>query len=188
MVDVMGTLVRRLDDVVHFSRVLSDNLTLEERRHPLSRLLTQVTSRHAASAARRDVSLVLDGDPASVIVDCDASEIGKALSHLIMNAIEHAPPDSRVVVRAVVTDDASLVISVEDDGPGVSPEVLASLLSPYFDGQPVGNGMGLGLSVAKLVCEAHGGVLSFHTAPGRGTTALVQIPADRVSVGSRSAA
>jgi signal transduction histidine kinase len=67
------------------------------------------------------------------------------------------------------------VIEVEDDGPGIPPEVQARLFEPFFSTKP--HGSGLGLPISARIIEHHGGALDFNTSPGEGTTFRIVLPA-----------
>jgi signal transduction histidine kinase len=70
-----------------------------------------------------------------------------------------------------------VVLSVEDDGPGVAPGDRGRLFQPYFTTKP--SGTGLGLFVSRQIVEEMGGTLTFRSEPARGATFLVRLPADR---------
>ena len=78
---------------------------------------------------------------------------------------------------AGVNDAAAVRIDVCDDGPGMSPAVLARIGQPFFTTKDPGTGTGLGVFLARAVFERLGGSLTFRSAPGEGTTAAVTLPA-----------
>ena len=65
---------------------------------------------------------------------------------------------------------------VEDDGPGMTPEVLARVGEPFFSTKGPGAGLGLGVFIARSLCEQMGGRLTLESSPGVGTTARARIP------------
>lgn len=69
-----------------------------------------------------------------------------------------------------------LALTVEDNGPGIPPEVVPKMFDPYFTTKPVGQGTGLGLSIVKRLIEQAGGALHLHTEAGRGTRFTVYLP------------
>jgi signal transduction histidine kinase len=66
------------------------------------------------------------------------------------------------------------VIEVEDNGPGMSEEILARVFEPYFSTKA--EGPGLGLAIAKRIINDHDGFIRVHSAPGRGTRFLIELP------------
>ena len=78
---------------------------------------------------------------------------------------------------AVSVDDGEVVVTVEDDGPGIPADVQSRLFEPFFTTKPVGQGTGLGLEIARRIVEAHRGTLAFTSEPGR-TRFTVRLPAE----------
>src|SRR5204863_2141473 len=70
-----------------------------------------------------------------------------------------------------------VVVTVEDDGPGIPADVQPRLFEPFFTTKPVGQGTGLGLDIARRIVEAHRGTLAFTSEPGR-TRFTVRLPAE----------
>ncbi|HET7825410.1 MAG TPA: ATP-binding protein, partial [Anaeromyxobacter sp.] len=139
-----------------------------------------------------DVQLDLRGDGT---VECIPEELNQVLTNLVQNAIE-AVPDGTGRVRIDGSGDAqTLVLSVADNGPGIPPDVQARLFTPFFTTKGPGRGMGLGLTIARRVVNAHGGTLQLTSAPGAGAEFVVRLPRAqprrdeqaRTSVGAESA-
>ncbi len=93
---------------------------------------------------------------------------------LLQNAFEAGGGPVTLSVEATA---AKLVVRVEDEGGGMSPEVLARVGEPFFSTKPPGQGMGLGLFIARTLSEQMGGRLYLESQPGKGTTATVEIGA-----------
>ncbi|MEM9459688.1 MAG: hybrid sensor histidine kinase/response regulator [Myxococcota bacterium] len=72
----------------------------------------------------------------------------------------------------------TVTIVVEDDGPGMPPEVIARVFEPFFTTKPPGKGTGLGLPVIKRLVETHGGTISIHSSVGEGTRVGLQMPTE----------
>jgi signal transduction histidine kinase len=100
-------------------------------------------------------------------------------SHLLSNAAQAATGDRRisVVVRLGPGGPGKVRLEVADDGDGMAPEVLEHAFDPFFTTRPVGKGMGLGLAVGHAIVTAHGGTIAARSAPGRGTTVTLELPA-----------
>jgi signal transduction histidine kinase len=108
----------------------------------------------------------------------DAGLVEQVLVNLVVNGAQAVPRgrDGRVAVSAAV-DAARIVIVVEDDGQGMAPEVLARVFEPFFTTKPAGEGTGLGLSISRGLVAAVGGTLRLESEAGRGTRAIVELPA-----------
>jgi signal transduction histidine kinase len=113
----------------------------------------------------------------------DGGLVEQVLVNLVVNGAQAVPPGraGRVAVSAAA-DAARTVIVVEDDGQGMAPEVLARVFEPFFTTKPAGEGTGLGLSISRGLLAAVGGTLRLESTPGRGTRAIVELPALERSV------
>jgi two-component system sensor histidine kinase RegB len=80
------------------------------------------------------------------------------------------------VSLSVETEPGNLRIRVQDRGPGMPPEVLDRVGEPFFSTKAPGKGLGLGVFIARSLCEEMGGRLKLESSPGVGTTALAEIP------------
>ncbi|HEY9642040.1 MAG TPA: ATP-binding protein, partial [Coleofasciculaceae cyanobacterium] len=70
-----------------------------------------------------------------------------------------------------------LIVQIQDNASGMSPEVLSKIFDPFFTTKPVGKGTGLGLSISyQIVTQQHGGKLYCTSAPGTGTEFVIEIP------------
>jgi signal transduction histidine kinase/ActR/RegA family two-component response regulator len=115
----------------------------------------------------------------------DPGQIGQVLHNILINAREAMPGGGAIAVRAqnvVAPHDAGdtdaeprVRISIRDDGPGISPEVLRRIFDPYFTTKSGGNG--LGLATAYAIVVKHGGHISADSTPGDGTEFTVDLPA-----------
>ena len=114
-------------------------------------------ARSAAELARREaavrgVAIVVDTAPSAV--SADAAALEQVAYNLVRNAVQASPAGGTVRVTVAAGE-----LGVEDEGPGLSPEVLPRLFEPFFTTKPVGEGTGLGLAVAHGIVREHGGQL-----------------------------
>jgi two-component system, NtrC family, sensor kinase len=128
------------------------------------------------------------------VVECDASQVQQALMALMMNGIEAmASPGSGsrggsmtvAVVRSSV--DGDLIIKVSDTGVGMSEDVKTHIFEPFFTTKSEGKGVGLGLSVVYGIIQGHHGSIDVISAPGKGTTFIITLPAKQPPAKSTSA-
>jgi len=96
--------------------------------------------------------------------------------NLLENAARYAGPDGYVKLE-MVSSNARIVISISDDGPGISPEDLPRVFDRFFTRRLDQDGTGLGLALARAVVEAHGGHIEATSSPGRGATFTVTLSA-----------
>jgi signal transduction histidine kinase len=102
-------------------------------------------------------------------------KFSQVVINLVRNAAQAAPRGGQVTVR-LGESDGRVRLEVADDGPGMSPEVLARVGEPFFTTRG-DEGTGLGVSISRKIVEEHGGTLRYDSAPGRGTRAVVELPA-----------
>jgi two-component system NtrC family sensor kinase len=96
----------------------------------------------------------------------------------VSNALDAMHGGGSLTIR--VKDDGDHVrIDVADTGTGIPPEIRDRIFEPWFTTKEAGRGTGLGLSIARSVVEGHGGRIDVASAPGRGTTVTVVLPAIR---------
>ena len=184
----------QLDDAMrrlHFeaermSRLAEDLLTLAkfDEERPLERSTFRVD--HLASdvaelagAAHPDHDFRVEA--AGVTVDADRFRLHQALTALVDNAAQHTPAGSTVDLR-VVADETSVVVSVSDDGPGLTESEAAVVFDRFARGDAsrsrTSGGSGLGLSIAQAIVHAHGGHISVAATPGAGATFSMRLPFD----------
>lgn len=118
--------------------------------------------------------------PQEAVVSMDPEKIRRVLSNLLENASKFALPDSAPTRLSLVRSGGALEMRVEDDGPGIPPELLSRVFEPFFRADPSRSrktgGYGLGLSLCSRVMEAHGGSIAVENRPGRGAAFVLRLP------------
>jgi signal transduction histidine kinase len=133
------------------------------------RLAKPVLKDRSARVQRRlDPSPPVDGSRASLV---------QVVVNLVTNAAQALRPGGNLAV-SLAPDGARVRLVVEDDGEGMTPDVVARAFEPFF-GTRGGEGIGLGLPIARGIVERHGGTVSLETAPGAGTKVTVRLPASK---------
>ncbi|MEM6837118.1 MAG: PAS domain S-box protein [Cyanobacteria bacterium P01_C01_bin.120] len=111
-------------------------------------------------------------------VECYPSQLNQVLMNLLANAIEAMADsdDAEITITTTVENDWA-VMTIGDNGPGISKPIQAQIFDPFFTTKPVGQGTGMGLSISyQIVAEKHGGELVVQSEPGQGTQFTVKIP------------
>ncbi|MCX5973790.1 MAG: ATP-binding protein, partial [Coprothermobacterota bacterium] len=110
----------------------------------------------------------------------DPEAIHRLVENLLTNAIKFSPRSGEVTIR-LTEEEAQAVLTLKDQGAGISAEEQKSLFLPFQRAatavRSVIPGTGLGLYVAKIIVDAHGGTISLRSKVGRGTTVTVRLPA-----------
>lgn len=136
----------------------------------------------------RGVELELELDESLPYINGDQQKLQQVLLHLLSNAEDALGEEGQKVIRVrtfVEDGGGSVAMEVHDTGRGMSGQALAHAFDPFFTTKNAGAGTGLGLSVSYGIVEAHGGMLSVDSVPGRFTTVRVQLPCPRESVMER---
>jgi signal transduction histidine kinase len=120
----------------------------------------------------RHVTLATALEP-GLVVQGDADRLGRVFVNLLTNAYRHGGPDVRVGASA---DGDQVVIAVEDDGDGVSPQVAAQLFEPFTRATSRRAGHGLGLAIAHGIVDQHGGSIAYEPRLPRGARFVVRLP------------
>ncbi|WP_437786743.1 sensor histidine kinase [Sorangium sp. So ce1097] len=111
---------------------------------------------------------------------CKPGELSQVFLNLLINAAQavecRGKGNGRVVIRA---RDVGYCVALdfEDNGAGMTPDVLGRIFDPFFTTKPVGQGTGLGLTIShKIVVDQHGGTISARSTPGEGSTFTIMLP------------
>lgn len=118
----------------------------------------------------------------------NAGDINHILVNLGSNALDAMPNGGVLTFRTGIQDGNRVTVSLEDDGIGMTPEVLAHVMEPFYTTKEVGQGLGLGLSMTYGVVKAHGGSIDIASQPGQGTTVRLRFPRISAPVQAGSAA
>jgi signal transduction histidine kinase len=137
-----------------------------------------------ASAEAQGVNIILSIPP-EIEVSIERSRMERAFVNLIANALEAMPQGGEVRISAWMREDFVLV-SVEDNGPGIAPEIRANLFQPFVSAGKR-NGLGLGLALSRQTVLDYGGDMWVDPAPRRGARFCFRLPcAVTVAAGSKS--
>lgn len=170
-------------DMVHIIRQLLDFARPRRaKRIPedLSALARSVIDVVRPLADKKGVRLSFDGQ-ASIVREVDPQHIRQALTNLVINAIQASPSGEVVKVHIAEVPQGSglpgsVRISVSDSGPGIAPDVQGRLFEPFFTTKDVGEGTGLGLSVAYGLMQEQGGRIEVESTSGHGACFTLVLP------------
>ncbi|HEU5265669.1 MAG TPA: HAMP domain-containing sensor histidine kinase [Jatrophihabitans sp.] len=187
------TLMQRIEDEAQRMGLLVADLLLLARldqqrpleQVPVDMLAVAGDAVTAARAAAPDRPITLDvgsTDPPPVVLGDDA-RLRQVLANLLSNAVRHTPAGTPVSVRLetrLTQGRAALVLTVADNGPGMTAEEAARIFERFYRADPSrrrdAGGTGLGLAIVAAIVAGHGGWVSVQSAPGRGARFWVELP------------
>jgi PAS domain S-box-containing protein len=172
-------LLRLVEDLLLTAQANAGALALEKSELDVAAVVEQAVQAGAPVAAARGISLTWSADSVAQ-VNGDRMRIGQVVDNLVSNALKFTPAGGRVEVRAVSLGKVTR-IEVADTGMGIAQDELGHLFDRFFRTARAQDeaipGVGLGLSIAKAIVEAHGGRIAVRSRDGDGTTFTVDLPA-----------
>ena len=170
---------RLIDGFLDLSVIESGKLRLELASASVPEIVAGAEPTARLMAEKKKISLLVDLSDDGRRLRVDASRLQQVLLNLIGNAVEHSVAGQRVWLSAR-WDDQTLILAVRDEGPGIEPEDQARLFASFGRAgtrkTPGERSVGLGLAIARLVVEAHGGRIWVESIPGQGATFLIALP------------
>ena len=172
-----------INDILDFSKTEAGEMQLIQDPVDLGELVESAVRMLKSRAERAGITL--DGRvPAQLpSVLGDGMRLRQVLLNLLSNAIKYTPESGRVSVT-VEASGKSVLLKVADTGIGIAPEDMSIVLEPFRqidnDLNRRNPGTGLGLPLTKRLVELHQGVLELESVVGRGTTAVVRLPANEM--------
>jgi signal transduction histidine kinase len=133
----------------------------------------QLQGQMEEDARRSKISCELQLDPHLESVAADAELLHRAISNLVLNAMD-AMPQGGVLALRTRNEDGKVLIEVADTGLGLMPEECERIFTPYYTSKE--HGTGLGLAIVQSVVSDHGGRIRVHSEPGRGSTFVIELP------------
>ena len=178
-------LLSLIDDILDLSRIEAGRIELREEDVAVAELVDAVgrVLRQRAEADGLDFSTTIpDGLPA---VRGDPRALKQVLLNLLSNAIKFTPSGGRVGCSARRSADGGLCLEVVDSGIGIAASDIATALEPFGQiDSPLArrhHGAGLGLPISRALVELHGGRLDLASEIGKGTTASIRLPPERLA-------
>lgn len=167
--------LRMVNQILDVHQLESGEMSLELTAVPLAPLTQSVLDAQIARAAEKGVSLICNVGEDLPAAWADRDLLSRVLQNLVDNAIKFSPAGSTVRVSArvrstAVTNMQQLLVSVDDDGPGIQPEMQEVLFHKHVTGSENGTGHGLGLTFCRMALSAHGERIWVNSRPGQGAT------------------
>ncbi|MDA9549402.1 DUF3369 domain-containing protein [Bradyrhizobium yuanmingense] len=183
-VDHIRDATKRLTTMVDhlISDAMADAFDITIRREPVdvAALVKEVAEANQPLAVNKQQAISVTAPP-NIVTMCDTDRIREAIDNLISNAIKYSPIGGKIDVT-VVHEGSDTIVSVSDEGAGLSPEDLGRLFGRFqrLSAKPTAgeSSTGLGLSIVKRIIDMHGGEVTAESeGPGKGSTFTITLPA-----------
>jgi len=173
----------RAGEAIRRIRLLTKRQEIAMEQLQIDRLLEDTIRLVRGDALRRRVSIQTRSSSDLPVVRGDPIHLQHVLLNLIINgmdAMDNIPESERLlIVRAERDPDNHLLVTIRDTGQGVSPEILPRIFESFFSTKK--DGMGVGLSIARSIIEAHGGRIWCENDASRGATFRFVLPPGSVA-------
>ncbi len=186
ILDDVQRLNRLITDISDASRVDAEMSRADAEPVSMRELLTAIADIYGATAdpeAPRIEVIAREGD--SLMVLGMEGRLGQVLRNLVSNAVSFSPPGG-IITLTGWRERGHVVVTVEDNGPGIPPDKLTAIFERFYserpEGEKFGTHSGLGLSISRQIVEAHGGTLTAENMIGpdgqvRGACFTIDVPA-----------
>jgi PAS domain S-box-containing protein len=171
---------RLLDDLLDVSRITRGALELRRTPTELTSIIGAAIETVRPVLEAKQHNLTLELPPHPVQLEADAMRLAQVFSNLLINASKYTDPGGRILLRGV-QERGTVVVSVSDNGIGISAELLPRVFNMFFQsneaqGRAEG-GLGVGLSLVKGLVTLHGGSVEARSeGPGKGCEFIVRLP------------
>jgi two-component system sensor histidine kinase/response regulator len=171
--------------ILTWLRVLSVDVNkIQETFHPTSiaSVISKAVETVQPHAMRKDVEIIPSIEEPLDLVNGDEGTLVETLVNLLNNAIKFSRSGSQIHLNAQ-EDETDILISVIDSGIGISKEDLPYIFNDFYSGksgQAVEKGSGIGLAITRRIVEAHHGIISVESEPGKGSIFMIRLPALKV--------
>jgi PAS domain S-box-containing protein len=169
-----------VDDLLDVSRVTRGLVRLEKKKIDLKRVMSDAVEQARPLMEQRQHRLVAQTSPSPAFVEGDHKRLVQVVGNLLHNAAKFTPERGRITLSMDV-DDGFVQIAVEDNGVGMTPELIKSAFELFSQAERTldrsQGGLGIGLALVKSLVELHGGrVAASSEGPGRGSRFEIRLP------------
>ena len=181
-VEESDRIIALLDALMDMSEAETGTLRLRRVETDAARLIEDAADLYRDAAEAKGLVLETAAEP-GLTLDGDRVRLRQALANLLDNAVKYTPPGGRVRASAA-RQGGEVVLSVEDDGPGISAEELPRVWDRLYRGAGARGqkGLGLGLSLVRAIALAHGGRVEAESGSGGGARVRLRLPARATKV------
>jgi signal transduction histidine kinase len=183
-------LTQVIEDVTLLSRVDEGTLALRYERLDAAEIAERALRAVEAAAKANSVQINLHVEGEALYLECDGERLAHALAELLENAVKFSP-EGDVVTLTVTASDSAVRFAVRNEGMGVASQDAERIFTRFYQADRTAKshpgGYGLGLAVARVIADAHGGSIHVESAPEQGATFTLSVPITATNVDQRVA-
>jgi signal transduction histidine kinase len=167
-------LTRMIGDLLDLSRIEAGTVRVAHQSVSLPTLLEDIIQEFMPLTQTKNQQLVVEATGGDLTIWGDPDRLHQIVTNLVHNAHKFTPENGRIMISACQDPPNHILLSISDNGPGISPEAQTNLFQPFYQAHrmpEIGTqGLGLGLSIVKQLVELHGATIAVESIVGTGTT------------------
>jgi len=163
-------ITKSIRHLLNFSRPMKSSKKLNDINEVLSKIAEDV--KHISG--KKEIKIKKNFDSGLKPIEFDQAQIEEAIANIVTNAIQAIPAKGEVTLATKLSGD-KVIITISDNGQGISKENLDKIFKPFFSTKEYGKGTGLGLSITRRVIAEHGGEISVKSTLGKGTSFKIEL-------------
>jgi signal transduction histidine kinase len=173
-------LVRLVDDLLDVSRITRGKVELRREKVDLNEVARHAVEMTRSLIDQKSHELNVDLSPEPLVLEADATRLEQVLANLLRNSAKYTEPGGRIDL-ALRRDGTEALISVQDNGIGITPDLLPRVFELFIQGEQsldrAGAGLGIGLTLVRSLVEMHGGRVEARSdGAGKGAEFTVHLP------------
>jgi two-component system OmpR family sensor kinase len=170
---------RLLDDLIAFARSDADDQGFEPEMVAAADIVTAAVQEGEVLAEPREIHVEAAFGDHGALISADPRRLRQAVLIGIDNAVKYSPPGSRVLIETA-REGQSVTVAISDEGEGIAEDDKPHVFDRFYrggaGGRRGGDGLGIGLAIAKSIVERHGGRVSLDNRPDRGAVLRIALP------------
>ncbi len=169
-----------VNNLLYFSQLSAGKVALNQNDLDPDVLLKDAANTHEIISRRAEVEIIVDAADNPILI-ADQNGVMRMLLALLDNAVKFSKPGGKVYLKAQRREDGACEISIRDTGMGIPKAELGAIFTPFRKGQESEQnarpGTGMGLAMAKIMMDLHGGSIAIDSVKGKGTSVTLVFPA-----------
>ena len=167
-------LTQLVSEILDFRKVQNGKMELRLSDFNLAESMKQWIKLFSASAQKKHIAISMDA-PDTIMLRADQDKIERICYNLLSNALKYTSEGGEITLTAK-EEDGRVMISVADNGCGISSDELPYIFDRFYQAKNAGRGTGIGLAIVKAFTELHHGEVSATSIEGKGSTFTIHIP------------